>query len=106
MKRQNLLPGAFALNYLLSFNNKLHTSKTEAAQMSFLGETKGCCDAVPGPWLLQQPLGMGNDVLREDGLGKEGKINPLYNVSWCSIQMLFTYLTEGKAVVGMIPSLP
>lgn len=74
MKRQNVAPGALALNYLLSFNNKLHTSQTEAAQMVLWGE--------PAWWMLRSsawalgplvPLGI--DVLWEDRLGKEGK-NP------------------------------
>lgn len=40
MKRQNVVPGAFALNYLLGFNNKLHASRTEVAFFFFfLGKT-------------------------------------------------------------------
>lgn len=80
MKRQNVAPGALALNYLLSFNNELHTSQTEAAQMVLWGNhSGGRCGAVPGPLVLQ-PLGT------EDGSGKERE-KPLFNGLLCSMQV-------------------
>lgn len=39
MKRRNVVPGAFALSYLLSFNNKLHTRKKRSSSDDFLGKT-------------------------------------------------------------------
>lgn len=39
MKRRNIVPGVFSLNYLLSFHNNLHTSRAGAAQLILLGES-------------------------------------------------------------------
>lgn len=73
MKRRNIVPGAFALNYLLSFNNKFHTSETEVTQMIVWGKLVR--------WMLRsgtrclwgwEPMCSGTT-----GWEKREKINPL-----------------------------
>lgn len=80
MKRRNSVPGVFALNYLLSFNNKLHTSKAEAALADLLEENlpRGCCRAVPSS--AESLWERGPACSGEDGLGREEEINPLQRV--------------------------
>lgn len=86
MKRQNVAPGALALNYLLSFNNKLHTSQTEAAQMVLWGKRVQWM-LRSGAWSLGPPAPLGTDELWEDGLRKEEKKKTLSNGLLCSIQV-------------------
>lgn len=86
MKRRNVAPGALALNYLLSFNNKLHTSQTEAALIVLWGKPVQWM-LQSGAWSLGPPGPLGTDALWEDRLRKEGKKKTLSNGLLCSIQV-------------------